>query len=62
MFLNGIEIAKLAGHSNGYLLMELGEKAMKALRPGKNVLAIHVKQVDGGQYIDAGLTDEVETR
>ena len=58
VFLNGQEIAKLPGHSSGYVLIELDEKAAAALKTGKNLLAIEVKQTRGGQYIDAGIMDE----
>lgn len=62
VYLNGTEIANLRDHSTRYLLVELDQKAAEALKVGKNVLAIHVKQTRGGQFIDAGLTDEVENR
>jgi len=62
VFLNGVQVATLAGHSAGYVLVELGEKGVQALKTGKNVMAIHVRQTRGGQFIDAGLTDESETR
>ena len=62
VFLNGTEIAKLPGHTGNYALIELSEKAADALKPGGNVLAIHVKQTAGGQFIDAGLMDETVTK
>ncbi len=61
VFLNGVQAATLAGHSSGYILVDLGEKGIQALKPGNNVMAIHVRQTKGGQYIDAGLTDEAVT-
>lgn len=58
VFLNGVEIAKLTGHTSNYATVELDGKAATALKQGRNVLAIHVKQTTGGQFIDAGLLDE----
>ena len=58
VFLNGMEIARLAGHNGNYSLIDLPADAASLLKPGANLLAIHVKQTKGGQFIDAGLLDE----
>ncbi len=60
VYLNGQRIAALQGFLTEYADLPLNEKAVAALRPGKNVLAVHVHQTQGGQYIDAGLMDITE--
>ncbi len=55
VYLNGVQIAKLPGHNGSYALTDFDASALKT---GKNVLAIEVKQTKGGQYIDAGIMDE----
>ncbi|MBK1881832.1 glycoside hydrolase family 2 [Luteolibacter pohnpeiensis] len=62
VFINGVEIANLPGHTGEYTMVEVSKDGITALKRGKNILAIHVKQTNGGQYIDAGLVDEVEIR
>lgn len=56
VFLNGVMVTKLEGHTSGYEDVELPERALKMLQTGRNVIAIGVKQTTGGQYIDAGLS------
>ena len=46
---------KVRGWVTTYVLMPLSAEARKALRPGKNVFAVHCHQTDGGQYIDMGI-------
>jgi hypothetical protein len=60
VFLNGVQIAKLTGFTTNYTILDLDERAAAALKAGRNVLAIEVKQTEGGQYIDAGILDETE--
>lgn len=54
-YLNGIEIARLGRWTQGYVTIDLTDVAVQALKPGRNVLAVHCHQNGGGQYIDAGL-------
>jgi hypothetical protein len=57
IFLNGDQVQSLRGYTSSYLLEPLSEKALAALKPGRNVLAVHCHQTGGGQYIDVGLVD-----
>ena len=57
----GIEIASLRGYVSEYTDIELGAVALEALRPGENVIAVKCHQTRGGQSIDVGLVEIVET-
>lgn len=60
IYLNGGRVADLPRWTQGYIDFALPAEAAKALRPGRNVLAIHCHQNSGGQYLDAGLFETVE--
>ncbi len=61
VYLNGQRIATLPGAVNGYSYVPLDTAAKAQLKPGAaNTLAIHVKQLRGGQFADAGIVDVVE--
>jgi hypothetical protein len=60
VYINSQLVAKLKGHTSGYIQFKLDEKGQKTLKVGSNCLAVHCSQTQGGQYIDVGLVDIVE--
>lgn len=56
-YLNGVQVARHPRSTTEYIELPLGEEAAKALRPGRNVLAVQCRQTRGPQYIDAGLVE-----
>jgi len=62
IFLNGVEVAREPRWTTGYVELPLTSDGARALRSGRNVLAIHCRQNSGGQYIDAGLIEYTEPR
>ena len=60
VYLNGKLVGRFSGYTSGYQRIPLEAAARTALRLGTNIIAIHVHQTTGGQYIDLGL-DEVIT-
>lgn len=60
IYINGVLALRTTGFVTGYSLFPLTPAGEAALKPGKNLIAIHCHQTQGGQYIDFGLVD-VET-
>ena len=58
VYLNGKKIATLSAYVTAYTDLVLPEAAILNTK-GKNTLAIHCHQTQGGQYIDAGLFEEI---
>ncbi len=57
IYVNGVLAAKLEGYSASYEETPLTAEARKALRRGKNVIAVHCRNVTGGQYVDLGVIE-----
>jgi hypothetical protein len=55
VYFNGVLAAKAARFIGSYEEFDLRPDAIKALKPDRNLIAIHCRQTSGGQYIDAGL-------
>ncbi|HEX7446015.1 MAG TPA: hypothetical protein VF306_00640, partial [Pirellulales bacterium] len=61
IYINGVLAAKLSGYTTAYGPVAMRDEARAALREGANVLAVHCHQTGGGQYIDVGLIDLIES-
>jgi formylglycine-generating enzyme required for sulfatase activity/tetratricopeptide (TPR) repeat protein len=55
VYINGVLALKVPGVTGGYEEMPLSAEARKALKPGKNVFAVHCHNVTGPQHIDVGI-------
>lgn len=57
MYINGVKAAVIDGYSSTYSIVQLTSEGKSAMvTGGKNVIAIHCKQISGGQFIDAGIS------
>ncbi|RYF57307.1 MAG: DUF5127 domain-containing protein, partial [Cytophagaceae bacterium] len=59
IYLNGTRILNKSGYISEYIYLPLSPEGQKALRPGKNVLAVHCVSPYGGSFIDVGIVNPV---
>ncbi len=62
VYINGVLALKVARYIGDYEEFTMSEEARKALKPGKNVFAVHCHQTTGGQYIDVGIVEVKEKK
>ena len=57
VYINGVLALKVGGFITGYDAFPLTPQGKAAIKPGKNLIAVHCHQTSGGQYVDFGLVD-----
>jgi hypothetical protein len=57
VYINGVLALKAAGYVSEYELHDLTADGQRALKVGKNVIAVHCHQTGGGQYVDVGIVE-----
>jgi hypothetical protein len=62
IYINGVLAATLSGYTSSYDLLPLSPAGRAALRPGKNIIAVHCRQTSGGRHIDLGFAEMVEQK
>lgn len=55
IYINGELVSKRRGYRGGYGLVPLDKLGDSPLREGKNHVAVHCRQTNGGQFVDVGL-------
>jgi hypothetical protein len=55
VFINGIEAATLPGHSTGYVMVPVSPAGARAVKAGRNTIAVQCRQTKGAQAIDVGM-------
>jgi len=56
VYINGVAACSVSGHTAGYALKPVAPEAFATLKPGNNLLAVHVAQHGSrAQYVDTGL-------
>jgi len=57
VYINGVLALQASGYITHYESFLLTPQGKAALKPGRNLIAIHCHQTIGGQYVDFGLVD-----
>ena len=62
VYINGVLALKLKGYQAEYEDRPMTAEGRAALKPGKNLFAVHCLQTKGGQYVDVGIVDVVPVK
>jgi hypothetical protein len=62
VYLNGVLAGTFPGFITDYEAAPVNAAGKAALKPGKNIIAVHCHQTGGGQYIDVGFADVVPAK
>ena len=62
VYLNGVPALERRGFRNPYALYRMRPDAAATLKPGRNVIAVHCNQTNGGQYVDVGVVDVADEK
>lgn len=60
LYINGVLACRSGQITTDYVEQRINDAARKAIKPGKNVIAVHCNQTTGGQYIDVGFVRLIE--
>ncbi|KAA8477202.1 uncharacterized protein DUF4964 [Arcticibacter tournemirensis] len=58
VYLNGRKIYEKTGWNSKFEYIDIANAAAKAIKKGENVLAIHIANTAGGQWLDVGIVKE----
>ena len=57
IYINGVPAASAGGFVTEYTVLPLTSAGKAALKPGKNIIAVHCHQTGGGQFVDVGIVE-----
>ncbi|EIJ37429.1 protein of unknown function (DUF1793) [Galbibacter orientalis DSM 19592] len=60
VYINGVEVYTCECWNDSYEYYDIPKEAIKALKAKGNLLAIHVKNNQGGQSLDAGIVEKIK--
>jgi hypothetical protein len=60
VYINGAVVYKKIGWTDKYIYIPITDEIKSKLVKGKNILAIHAVNTAGGQWLDAGIVQEVQ--
>jgi hypothetical protein len=60
IYINGVLAGRAEGYNGDYEELTMTDAGRAALKPGKNLLAVHCHQTRGGQFVDVGIIADTE--